>query len=98
MATISADIAAVRTAVYGRDVREAIADALEQMYVLITDSLQVVNVQAYRNRSSFPSAGTTNVIYIDESTNGLYRWNGSEYVQMNKLSVTDDTTGLAITN
>ena len=40
MATIDQDLAAIRTAVYGREVREAIADGIEHCY---NDGQAVVN-------------------------------------------------------
>lgn len=46
MAGIDEDIAAIRNAVYGRDVREAIADGLEQAYHDVDQYMESVEEEA----------------------------------------------------
>ncbi len=46
MATINQNIAAVRTAIFGKDVREAIADSLEQMKEHTEDFMERVDTLA----------------------------------------------------
>lgn len=45
MATIEQDVAAIRTAVYGKDVREAIADGIENCYRNTTSAGQIAEIQ-----------------------------------------------------
>jgi len=39
----------------------------------------------YETTSSFPATGSTSVIYVDESTGRLYRWNGAAYSELGPL-------------
>lgn len=43
MATIQQDIDAIRTAVYGKDVREALADAIQQCYDKLVELETVIS-------------------------------------------------------
>lgn len=36
----------------------------------------------YASKSSFPTTGDTEVIYVDEATNKIYRWDGSTYTEI----------------
>ena len=50
--------------------------------VIQSSSLQIDDdevISKYANFALFPAAGNLKVIYIDESTNLLYQWNGSTY-------------------
>lgn len=38
------------------------------------------SVKVYPNFASFPTPGTSGVIYVDEATTDLYIWNGSSYI------------------
>lgn len=40
------------------------------------------NVQEFVNVASFPTTGSSNVIYVATETNAAYRWGGSQYVQL----------------
>lgn len=40
------------------------------------------DVLEYNNKSSFPVTGETGKIYIDKSTNLIYRWSGSTYIMV----------------
>ncbi|MGN1321029.1 MAG: hypothetical protein ACI4VJ_00420 [Methanosphaera sp.] len=47
----------------------------------ITTTLDNANdVLDYSSKSNFPSTGDSGKIYIDKSTNTIYRWDGSSYV------------------
>lgn len=52
-------------------------------------------LQLYDSYGDFPSAGLTNVIYIDESTNKAYRWNGAAYTQIGESLVLGETENTA---
>ena len=38
------------------------------------------SVYEYSTKDNFPSSGYSNVLYIDKSTNLIYRWDGTQYV------------------
>ena len=42
----------------------------------------VDEVQPYANLVAFPATGATNVIYIANDTNKVYRWTGSSYIEI----------------
>ena len=42
----------------------------------------VDDVEEYANSESFPSAGESGKIYVDEATGNTYRWSGSAYIQI----------------
>ena len=42
----------------------------------------VFNVQEFQDASSFPEQGNTNVLYVDQESNNIYRWNGEEYTNI----------------
>jgi hypothetical protein len=42
----------------------------------------VDDVLEYANQAAFPASGTTGVMYVDLSTNKVYRWGGSSYVEI----------------
>jgi hypothetical protein len=53
--------------------------------------LGTLSVQSYADLASFPATGVTDVIYIAEDTNYLYRWDGAAYVQVGGSSGSSDT-------
>lgn len=42
----------------------------------------VDDVEEYASRASFPPAGESGKIYVDEATGNTYRWSGSAYIQI----------------
>jgi len=56
----------------------------------------VDDVEEYTNYASFPATGETGKIYVDLFTGDIYRWSGSDYVQINDaVSSADQATRLA---
>jgi hypothetical protein len=45
-----------------------------------------VGTVTYANYASFPTTGKNNRLYIDASTNYLYRWDGSAYIPLNSTA------------
>lgn len=43
-------------------------------------------IEEYNSRGSFPVSGEAHKIYVDTSTNRMYRWDGSQYVDFNFTS------------
>ena len=43
----------------------------------------VFDVKDYADYSEFPLTGAADTLYVDTSTNGIYRWNSSSYVRVN---------------
>ena len=43
----------------------------------------VDDVKEYANLSSFPATGETDKLYLAIDTGNIYRWSGSQYVQIN---------------
>lgn len=66
--TIDADVAAIRTAIYGRDVREAIASGLEKTYSHTDSQVSEARAaasearEAAANLSEFTSAEITTIL------------------------------------
>ena len=62
----------------------------------------VDDVLEFANLASFPASGTSSIIYIDLSTNKIYRWSGSAYIEISAApgstdSVVEGTTNLYFT-
>jgi len=51
------------------------------------------DVLGYTDYSDFPLTGAAETLYLDTTSNGIYRWTGSAYAQLNA-----GTTPVAITN
>ena len=49
----------------------------------------VNDVLEYSDYSDFPLAGATGKLYIDATTNGAYRWNGTAYVLVGASAITN---------
>ena len=45
----------------------------------------VNDVLEYSAYAQFPATGTTGKLYVDTSTNAVYRWSGSAYVRVNDI-------------
>ena len=48
----------------------------------IVIGLEKQNAIEYATQASFPTTGESDVIYIDASTDSLFRWNGSAYASV----------------
>ena len=55
----------------------------------------VDDVLEYSAKSSFPSTGETGKIYVDTSTNLIYRWSGSSYVEISESLALGETSSTA---
>jgi hypothetical protein len=56
----------------------------------------VDDVEEYATYAGFPGTGETGKIYVDIATGDIYRWSGSQYVQINDaVSSADQATRLA---
>lgn len=55
----------------------------------------VDDVLEFANKASFPTTGEGSKIYIDLSTNKVYRWGGSTYVEVSSPLAIGNTTGTA---
>lgn len=56
----------------------------------------VDDVEEYTNQSSFPGTGETGKLYVDQSNGDIYRWSGSQYIQINDaVTSSDQATSLA---
>ena len=56
----------------------------------------VDDVLEYTNVASFPAVGETGKIYVDTTNNDIYRWSGTQYIQVNNaVSTADEATRLA---
>lgn len=40
-------------------------------------------IEEYTDYSLFPLTGADKTLYMDTTTNAIYRWNGTRYVQLN---------------
>ena len=58
MATIAQDVAQIRQAVYGKDVREAIADGIEKCYTDVSSGVTLANTAANNANSKATAADT----------------------------------------
>lgn len=49
------------------------------------------DVLEYIDYDAFPLSGTAGIIYVDKTTNSIYRWNGESYVAIggNSSAITD---------
>jgi len=56
----------------------------------------ISGVSEHSSKSSFPSTGNTNVIYIDASTGKIYRWNNSAYVELSAQEEVPTMTELEV--
>lgn len=58
----------------------------------------------FNNRSSFPSTGTTSILYVDTAGDDIYRWNGTTYtnltpaVNVESLNLTTDNVAQGSNN
>lgn len=62
----------------------------------------VDDVLEFTNLASFPATGTASIIYVDLTTNKIYRWSGSAYIEISAApgstdSVVEGTTNLYFT-
>lgn len=55
----------------------------------------VDDVLEYASRSAFPATGETGKIYVDMSTNIIYRWSGSQYVEISPSLALGETSATA---
>ncbi len=51
----------------------------------------VDDVLEYATYSGFPVSGSTGIIYVDQSTNKIYRWSGSTYIEISPVAGNADT-------
>lgn len=51
----------------------------------------VDDVLEYSTLSGFPATGSTGIIYVDQSTNKIYRWSGSSYIEISPTAGNADT-------
>lgn len=51
----------------------------------------VDDVLEYGSKSEFPSSGESSKIYVAKDTNLVYRWSGTQYVEISPSPVLDDT-------
>lgn len=57
----------------------------------------VDDVLEYDSKNDFPEPGETGKIYVDTSTNLVYRWSGSTYIQVISVNIVQ-TTGYSTTD
>jgi hypothetical protein len=50
------------------------------------------NLERYNNFADFPASGITSVLYLDNSNNKAYTWNGLNYVYFDKINPNNLTT------
>ena len=56
----------------------------------------VDDVLEYTNVASFPAVGETGKIYVDTTNDDIYRWTGTQYIQVNDaVSTADEATRLS---
>lgn len=58
----------------------------------------VDDVVEYSTKTSFPSTGTTGVIYVALDTNKVWRWSGSTYIEISGSPGTTDAVPEGVTN
>lgn len=51
----------------------------------------VDDVKEYENKAAFPVAGEADKIYVDTDTGSIYRWSGTQYIQINASVASADT-------
>lgn len=72
------------------DVIEAVIDGVQ-------DALdEKMFSEEYTDYSLFPLVGASNTLYTDTTTNAIYRWNGTRYVQLNANSSITSITNAEI--
>ena len=57
----------------------------------------VDDVEEYEDQEHFPSTGESNKIYIDLTTNKIYRWSGTTYVEISESLALGETSSTAFT-
>lgn len=59
------------------------ASGTNTMQVATTAFVQdAKDVREYLDYSDFPLTGAAGILYVDKTTNSMYRWGGSSYVQV----------------
>jgi hypothetical protein len=53
-------------------------------------NIVIQNIEQYATLASFPAAGNSNILYIDEATSTAYFWDGSAYASVSGGSGTGD--------
>lgn len=51
----------------------------------------VDDVKEYENKAAFPETGESDKIYVDIDTGSIYRWSGTQYIQINASVASADT-------
>lgn len=51
----------------------------------------VDDVKEYENKAAFPVTGEADKIYVDIDTGSIYRWSGTQYIQINASVASADT-------
>lgn len=51
----------------------------------------VDDVKEYDNKAAFPETGESDKIYVDIDTGSIYRWSGTQYIQINASVASADT-------
>lgn len=51
----------------------------------------VDDVKEYENKTAFPVTGEADKIYVDIDTGSIYRWSGTQYIQINASVASADT-------
>lgn len=54
----------------------------------------VDEIEEYNQINDFPLVGEKDIIYLDKSSNIIYRWSGSQYIKM----VLNDNLNISVTN
>lgn len=95
----------IREAVFGRDNRKPIADAIEKLEDKHDDRIDEMtfqpvptsdfvyknqNVLRYASLSEFPEKGLYDYLYVARDTGKTWRWTGSEYAEMLVLTFRHD--------
>jgi len=60
-------------------------------YNPVSDIIEQTPVLDYNSRQLFPSAGNEAYIYLDKSTNYVYKWTGTQYTLINNYKYTGTT-------
>ena len=105
MPTIQQDVAQIRNAVYGREVREAIADGIEQSYAKSNSAAtDVQSAIKYTAQSLTPAqkaqarenigASENAVLYIEQTLTNTQKQQARTNIGVCEL--TDDSTGLIV--
>lgn len=53
------------------------------------------DVLMYEARGNFPASGNAKKLYVDKSESKIYRWNGSQYVELSPQLKIDEVKGTA---